>query len=117
MCMGGANSESEDFVKSARRDVIDPFHIKMHFCIKYQCIGGIKISFTKKFFLGGGGHISRGRRPLRGGGWCGAKLKLPRSILQSELEAKKRFINCSCCVALSMEKKIFLFRPPPPPPP
>ena len=110
MCMGGANSESEDFVKSARRDVIDPFHIKMHFCIKYRCIGGIKISFTKKFFLGGG-HISRGQRPLRGGGWCGAKLKLPRSIC-----AKKRFINCSCCVALSMEKKFFLFRPPPPPP-
>ena len=51
--MGGANSESEDFVKSARRDVIDPFHIKMHFCIKCRCIGGIKISFTKKFFGGG----------------------------------------------------------------
>ena len=68
--MGGANSESEDFVKSARRDVIDPFHIKMHFCIKCRCIGGIKISFTKNFFFwGGGGHISRGRRPLRGGGW------------------------------------------------
>ena len=51
--MGGANSESEDFVKSARRDVIDPFHIKMHFCIKCRCIGGIKISFTKNFFGGG----------------------------------------------------------------
>ena len=57
--MGGANSESEDFVKSARRDVIDPFHIKMHFCIKCRCIGGIKISFTKKiFFWGGGTHIT-----------------------------------------------------------
>ena len=90
--MGGANPESEDFVKSARRDVIDPFHIKMHFCIKCRCTGGIKISFTK---IGGGGgeHISRGLRPLRGGGWCGAKLKLPRSILQSELEAKKRSIS------------------------
>ena len=112
--MGGANSESEDFVKSARRDVIDPFHIKMHFCIKCRCIGGIKISFTK--IWGGGGNTSRGRRPLRGGGWCGAKLKLPRSILQSELEAKKRSINCSCCVALSMEKKISSSGRHPPPP-
>ena len=53
--MGGANSESEDFVKSARRDVIDPFHIKMHFCIKCRCIGGIKISniIHKNFFWGG----------------------------------------------------------------
>ena len=58
--MGGANSESEDFVKSARRDVIDPFHIKMHFCINCRCIGGIKISFTKKNLGGGGEHISRG---------------------------------------------------------
>ena len=27
MCMGGANSEREDFAKSAQRDVLDPFHI------------------------------------------------------------------------------------------
>ena len=31
MCMGGAHSEREDFAKSARRDVIDSFHMKMHF--------------------------------------------------------------------------------------
>ena len=29
--MGGAHSEREDFAKSAQRDVIDPFHMKMHF--------------------------------------------------------------------------------------
>ena len=66
--MGGANSESEDFVKSARRDVIDPFHIKMHFCIKCRCIGGIKISFTKKFFGGGGTHcVAEGHCEEEGG--------------------------------------------------
>ena len=26
-----AHSECEDFAKSAQRDVIDPFHMKMHF--------------------------------------------------------------------------------------
>ena len=29
--MGGTHSECEDFAKSARRDVIDQFHMKMHF--------------------------------------------------------------------------------------
>ena len=29
ICMRGAHSECEDFAKSARRDVIDPFHM-MH---------------------------------------------------------------------------------------
>ena len=28
---GSMGSEREDFAKSARRDVIDPFHMKMHF--------------------------------------------------------------------------------------
>ena len=67
--MGGANSESEDFVKSARRDVIDPFHIKMHFCIKCRCIGGIKISFTKKNFFWGGDtyHVAEGHCEEEGG--------------------------------------------------
>ena len=27
--MGGAHSEREDFAKSARRDVMDPFHMKI----------------------------------------------------------------------------------------
>ena len=29
--MGGAHSEHEDFAKRARRDVMDPFPMKMHF--------------------------------------------------------------------------------------
>ena len=29
--VGRAHSEREDFEKGARRDVIDPFHMKMHF--------------------------------------------------------------------------------------
>ena len=31
ICMGGAHSEHKDFAKSARRDIIGPFHMKMHF--------------------------------------------------------------------------------------
>ena len=31
MCVKGAHSEREDFARSAWRDVIDPFYMKMHF--------------------------------------------------------------------------------------
>ena len=59
--MGGAHSEHEDFAKSARRDVIYPFHLKEK-----------NYSTKSSFFFGGGGG---------GGGswnvWGGGGGKLP----------------------------------------
>ena len=66
--MGGACSEHEYFFpKSARRDVIDPFHMKMSFGSrplekKCQCIGGIKHS--QNLWGGGGGTFPPPPPPL-----------------------------------------------------
>ena len=62
--MGGAHSEHEDFAKSARRDVIDPVHMKMHLSFGSSInllTSREKVSvhwgksFHKIFFFWGGG--------------------------------------------------------------
>ena len=57
----------EDFAKSARRDVIEPFHMKMHFWVlvvalekKCWCIGGIKKKIIRKIFWGEAGTFGGG---------------------------------------------------------
>ena len=83
--MGGAHLEREDFARSAQRDAIDPFHMKMHFRVlvvasieKVSVRWGNKEKNHSQNILGreagtfGGGGGGGGELECLGGGGGGA---------------------------------------------